>query len=61
MPTITVKLLKGRSVGQKREFAEVVTRETSRILKCAPEAVDIIFEDVETHDWSVGGKLASDK
>lgn len=60
MPTITVKLFKGRSVEQKREFAEVVTRETVRILKCTPDAVDIIFEEVEKHDWSHGGKLASD-
>ncbi|MBL8582406.1 MAG: 4-oxalocrotonate tautomerase [Rhizobiaceae bacterium] len=60
MPTISVKLLKGRSVEQKREYAEVVTRETARILKCSPEAVDIIFEDVERHDWAHGGKLTSD-
>jgi 4-oxalocrotonate tautomerase len=61
MPMITVRLLKGRSVAQKREFAEVLTRETARILKCAPDAVDIVFQDVETHDWSVGGKLACDE
>ena len=60
MPTITVKLFKGRSVDQKREFADVVTRETVRILKCSPEAVDIIFEEVEKHDWAHAGKLASD-
>jgi 4-oxalocrotonate tautomerase len=60
LPTITVKLFKGRSVEQKREFADVVTRETVRILKCTPEAVDIIFEDTEKHDWAHGGKLAAD-
>ena len=61
MPAINVKLLKGRTIEQKREFARVVTEEASRILKCTPEAVDIIFEDVERHDWAVGGTLASDK
>ena len=61
MPMIKVELLKGRSVSQKREFADIVTREASRILKCAPEVVDIIFQEVERNDWANGGKLESDK
>jgi 4-oxalocrotonate tautomerase len=61
MPTINVRLLKGRSIEQKREFVEVVTGEAARILKCSPDVIDIIFEDIEKHDWAVGGKLASDK
>jgi 4-oxalocrotonate tautomerase len=61
MPTINVRLLKGRSIDQKREFVEVVTGEAARILKCSPDVVDIVFEDIEEHDWAVGGKLASDK
>lgn len=61
MPMIKVELLKGRSIEQKREFAESVTRETVRILKCSPDVVDIVFQDVERHDWAVGGKLESDK
>lgn len=61
MPMIKVELLKGRSIEQKREFAEAVTRETVRILKCSPDVVDIVFQDIERHDWAVGGKLESDK
>ena len=61
MPMIKVELLKGRSIEQKREFAEVVTREASRILKCGPEAVEIVFEDIEKQDWAMGGKLACDQ
>ncbi|MBN9258527.1 MULTISPECIES: 4-oxalocrotonate tautomerase [unclassified Mesorhizobium] len=61
MPIINVRLFKGRSVDQKREFAEVVTREASRILKCGPEAVEIVFEDIEKQDWAMGGKLACDQ
>ena len=60
MPMIKVELLKGRSIEQKREFAEVVTRETARILKCSPDVVEIIFVDVEKHDWALGGRLNSD-
>ena len=61
VPIINVRMLKGRSVDQKREFAEVVTREAARILKCAPGVIDVVFDDVEKHDWAVGGTLASDK
>lgn len=60
MPMIRVELLKGRTADQKREFAAVVTREAARILGCAPEVVDIVFLDVETHDWAKGGVLAVD-
>jgi 4-oxalocrotonate tautomerase len=61
MPMIRVELLKGRTVEQKREFVEIVTREAARILKCTPDAVDIVFNDVERHDWASGGKLQADK
>ena len=61
MPIIRVELFKGRSIEQKREFAEVVTRETSRILKCSPEAVSIVFADTAQEDWATAGRLASDK
>lgn len=61
MPMIRVELLKGRTLDQKREFADVVTREAARILKCAPEVIDIVFQDVERNDWAKNGKLDLDK
>lgn len=61
MPMIRVELLKGRTIDQKREFADVVTREAARILRCTPDVVDIVFQDVERHDWSINGKLEHDK
>jgi len=61
MPTINVRLLKGRSIEQKREFVEVVTGEAARILKCSPDVIDIISEDIGNKDWAAGGNLASYK
>ncbi|WP_291396568.1 tautomerase family protein [Devosia sp.] len=58
---IRVELLKGRTIAQKREFAEVVTREAARILKCAPDVVDVVFQDVERHDWASSGRLEADR
>jgi 4-oxalocrotonate tautomerase len=60
MPIIRVELLEGRSVEQRREFAEAVTRETVRILRCSPEAVNVVFSEVRRDEWAVAGKLASD-
>ena len=60
MPIIRVELLEGRTVEQKREFAEVVTREGARILCCTPEAINIVFAPVAREDWAVAGKLTSD-
>lgn len=61
MPIVRVELLKGRTIDQKREFADVVTREAARILKCSPRVVDVVFQDVERHDWASNGKLEADK
>jgi 4-oxalocrotonate tautomerase len=61
MPIIRVELLKGRSVEQKREFAELVTREGARILKCTPEAIDVVFAEIDRSDWATGGVLQIDR
>lgn len=60
MPFIHVRLFEGRTQEQKKAFVEAVTRETARTLNCAPEAVDIVFDDVKKSDWASGGKLTSD-
>ena len=60
MPMIRVELLEGRTVEQKREFAEVVTREAVRILRCTPDVVDIVFVPVAHEDWASGGRLTSE-
>ena len=61
MPLIRVEMFEGRTPEIKREFVEVITRETCRVLKCAPEAVEIILRDVKKSDWASGGVLWSEK
>lgn len=60
MPMIRVELLEGRSVEQKRAFAEVVTDKAAEILGCGKDAVSIVFVDTARHDWATGGVLRSD-
>ena len=61
MPTIRVELFEGRTIEQKRALAAALTEAVVKTLGGSPEAVDIIFRDVERHDWATGGQLWSDK
>lgn len=61
MPTIHVELFAGRTVEQKRALAQALTEATVRTLGGSPDSVDIIFRDVERHDWATGGTLWSDR
>jgi 4-oxalocrotonate tautomerase len=53
-------MYEGRSVEQKRELAEVLTREACRILNCSAPQVHVVIENRKKEDWAIAGKLASD-
>jgi 4-oxalocrotonate tautomerase len=61
MPSLHVKLFAGRTVEQKRALAQALTDAVVKTLGGSPEAVDIVFTDVERHDWATAGKLWSDR
>ena len=61
MPVIRVEMLAGRSVAQKRELVEVLTRETARIAGTNPASIFVVIEDVAKENWGAGGELMSDK
>lgn len=61
MPTIRVELFAGRSVEQKRALARALTEATVATLGGKADAIDVIFVDVQRHDWATGGELWSDK
>ncbi|MEM9807492.1 MAG: 4-oxalocrotonate tautomerase [Cyanobacteria bacterium P01_D01_bin.56] len=61
MPIIRVEILPGRTVEQKRELVEVLTRETARIAGCSEASIYVVIEDVKKENWGVGGELCSDK
>ncbi|MCW5637737.1 MAG: 4-oxalocrotonate tautomerase, partial [Rubrivivax sp.] len=58
--TLHVELFAGRTVEQKRALAAALTEACVKTLGGSPEAVDVIFRDVERHDWASGGRLWSD-
>ena len=61
MPIISVKMAKGRTVDQKRAFAEKVTALAVETLDVRPEWVTVVFDEYDRENWATGGKLHSDK
>ncbi|PKM77120.1 MAG: 4-oxalocrotonate tautomerase [Firmicutes bacterium HGW-Firmicutes-15] len=61
MPFINVKMIQGRTLEQKRELAEVLTREVVRILNVKPEVVELVIDEYPSENWASAGKLYSDK
>jgi 4-oxalocrotonate tautomerase len=60
MPIIRIEMVAGRTVAQKRELVEVLTRETARIAGSSPSSIFVVIEDVAKENWGAGGKLLSD-
>ena len=61
MPTIRIELMQGRTPEQKRELAKAITEVTVKVLGGSAESVDVLFFDIERHDWATGGVLWHDK
>lgn len=60
MPIIRVELIEGRTLEQKKELVEVLTRETSRIAGCSVASIYVVIEDVKKENWGVAGRLLSE-
>lgn len=60
MPNITVQLLKGRSLEQRRLFAAQATDLAVEVLKARPQDVRIVFEEITPDIVANGGVLASE-
>lgn len=61
MPNITVELLSGRTLDQRRDFAEAVTAAAVDILKAKRPSVRIRFDEIERSDVANGGTLECDR
>ena len=52
MPNITVELLRGRSLDQRREFVAAVTEQAIAILGARQQDVRIVFTEIDAVDVS---------
>jgi 4-oxalocrotonate tautomerase len=60
MPVIQITISQGRSVEQKRELIEVLTKETARIMKTQEEKVRILIYEVSKENWGNAGIIGMD-
>jgi 4-oxalocrotonate tautomerase len=60
MPILRVEMFAGRTVEHKRALARELTDATVRALGVPASAVEVLFYDIEKHDWAVGGTLCSE-
>ena len=51
MPHIIVKMWPGKSEKQKRELAELVTKDVMDVLDYGEESVSVAMEEVTARDW----------
>ena len=61
MPVVNVKIVKGRTVEQKRNLARAVTDAVARTIDVKPDAVWVLIEEYEKENWAAGGGLYSDR
>ena len=53
MPVITIRMLEGRTLEQKREITKVVSEAVSQIGKTPLDGVHVIFEEVPRASWGL--------
>lgn len=61
MPIINVKLAKGRTVEQKQQFVEAVTKAAIEYLNVKSEWVNIVIDEYDRENWATDGTLHSIK
>lgn len=61
MPTYHIEMMEGRTIEQKRQLVQAITKVSVEILGGKPEAVDILITDIKRENWSTGGELWLDK
>lgn len=60
MPVVTIEMLEGRTVEQKRELVRAVTSAVAKAIKCPEDAVSVVIHDLPKTNWATSGKLYLD-
>ena len=61
MPIVTIELLEGRTIEQKREMTRRITEVITEVTNVKPELVLINFYDLKKENHAVAGQLYLDK
>lgn len=54
-PIVSIDMLEGKTVEQKRALIEAITNNICEIIQCDSKGVVIIFHDISRNDWGSGG------
>ena len=60
MPVVQVYMYKGKTKEQKKELVRRISRDFQEVASITPEALHILFHDVDKDDWGTKGTLASE-
>ena len=60
MPLVTIKIIEGRTVAQKRGMVKDVTEAIVKNIGCPPSAVHINILDLKRENFADGGILLCD-
>ncbi len=61
MPFITVKMLEGRTLEQKKALVKEITEAIERTCNAKPENTLVLVEDVSPDMWAKGGVMISER
>ncbi len=61
MPFVTIKLIEGRTLDQKRQMAKNVTKAVAEACAITEDRVYIFIEDMTKEEYGRGGTLLCDK
>ncbi len=59
MPIVRIDMWKGRDEAIKEKLIQNLTKTVCDTVKCPPEAVTVVIEDIPKENWGHGGKQAS--
>jgi 4-oxalocrotonate tautomerase len=60
MPFVNIRILKGHPQQRKDEISRRVTAAISEVAELPKEAIWVVFEEVTTEDWYVGGTTVAE-
>ncbi len=60
MPFVNIRILKGHSQQRKDEISRRVTAAISEIAQLPKDAIWVVFEDVTSEDWYIGGTTVTE-
>ncbi len=59
MPIVRIGMWSGRDAATKEKLIQNVTNTICDTVKCPPEAVTVIIDDIPKENWGIAGKPAS--